>query len=143
MTDLNYYRTLIAVAEDCPVDGAVVPVPRLGKRTIAVLQYELLADRPHVLTQEELLFECWVTRQAWDAQEVDDERETLWREFRQRSHACLRSSPLPRSYGWGLLFDDRGRVALCPCDSSEYRRLARGGEVEVLTALNAHWALTR
>lgn len=26
--DLNYYDTLIAVADDCPVSSAVVPVPK-------------------------------------------------------------------------------------------------------------------
>lgn len=51
MTDLNYYNTLIAVADDCPVDHSVVPPPCGGKPTVAVLQYEMLSGSPHTFTQ--------------------------------------------------------------------------------------------
>ncbi|HEX6305390.1 MAG TPA: DUF6157 family protein [Anaerolineales bacterium] len=32
--DLNYYQTLIAVADDCPVTESVVPVSRGAKVTV-------------------------------------------------------------------------------------------------------------
>lgn len=137
MADPNYYRTLIAVAEDCPVEAAVVPVPRLGKRTIAVLQYELIAERPHELTQEQVLFECWLVRLGLPEQQLAAERESLWAEYRAKSHPCLRASPLPKSYGWGLLFDEQGRVALLARESAEYRRLLTGDEVRVLNAMRS------
>jgi hypothetical protein len=40
-------------------------------------------------------------------------------------------------YGWGLLFDEDGRVSLCPMESQEYRALiTRKAEgVKVLKAL--------
>ena len=39
--------------------------------------------------------------------------------------ACMRSSPLPKTYGWGLHFDAAGRVALVSLESPDYERLSR------------------
>lgn len=124
--DLNYYSTLIAVADDCPVTAAEVPRPRGGKPTVAVLQYELISGAPYGLTQEDVLFETWLRRQDFAADLPGERRAELRKEFFSRPQACLRSSPLPKRYGWGLLFDRDGRVALCPMESEEYQRLVEG-----------------
>lgn len=124
--DLNYYSTLIAVADDCPVTAAEVPRPRGGKPTVAVLQYELISGAPYGLTQEDVLFETWLRRQDLAADLPGERRAELRKEFFSRPQACLRSSPLPKRYGWGLLFDRDGRVALCPMESEEYQRLVEG-----------------
>ncbi|WP_220182810.1 DUF6157 family protein [Sphaerisporangium album] len=134
--DLNYYRTLIAVAEDCPVRSAVVPEGRGGRRTVAVVQYEMLAGRPYVYTQEDVLFESWVRRQ--DMPDISEERRAALRdEFFSRSQACLRASPLPKQYGWGLAFDAEGRVALCPMESGEYAALLEDEGTTVLKAMRS------
>ena len=137
MPDLNYYDTLIAVAGDCPVDHSVVPTPRAGKPTVASLQYEMLRGNPHVLTQEDVLFESWLARQELPEDRRD--RPRLKREFFSKPQACLRSSPLPKKYGWGLLFDGDGKVALLPMESAEYQGLVRGSDngVTVLNALRS------
>jgi hypothetical protein len=95
---MNYFATLIAVADDGPVASSVVPAERGGKKTVAVLQYEMIKE-----------------------------------------HACLRSSPLAKKYGFGLLFDREGRVALCPMESTEYKHLvnARGDDVKIVKALRS------
>ncbi|GIH62987.1 MULTISPECIES: DUF6157 family protein [Microbispora] len=124
--DLNYYSTLIAVADDCPVTAAEVPRARGGKPTVAVLQYELISGAPYGLTQEDVLFETWLRRQDLPADLPGERRAELRKEFFSRSQACLRSSPLAKRYGWGLLFDRDGRIALCPMESEEYRRLVEG-----------------
>ncbi|MDQ4088860.1 MAG: DUF6157 family protein [Actinomycetota bacterium] len=137
MADLNYYDTLIAVADDCPVDRSVVPTPRGGKPTVATLQYEMLAGNPHVLTQEDVLFESWLARQDLDHDRAD--RRRLREEFFSKPQACMRSSPLPKQYGWGLLFDGEGRVALLPMESPEYQRLVAATDtgVKVLKAMRS------
>jgi hypothetical protein len=107
--ELNYYRTLIAVADDCPVSRAVIPAPRGGVSTVALLQHELLAAHPFGLTQEDVLFVGWLRRQPAYEELSDAERAELRERFFAKPQACLRSSPLPKRYGWGLLFDDAGR----------------------------------
>ncbi|MFI7028603.1 DUF6157 family protein [Microbispora rosea] len=141
--DLNYYSTLIAVADDCPVTAAEVPGGRGGRPTVATLQYELISGTPYGLTQEDVLFETWLRRQDLPAGLTAERRAELRKEFFSRSQACLRASPLPKKHGWGLLFDQDGRIALCPMESEEYRRLVDGaqagqdGGVRVLKALRS------
>jgi len=139
---LNYYRTLIAVADDCRATRGTVPAAAGGRKTVAVLQYELIAGAPFRLTQEDVLFESWLARQDAPGELSGEERGRLRREFFARPRACLRSSPLPKTYGWGLLFDEPGRVGLCPMESEEYRRLAAGEdpEVKVLKAFRSRRA---
>lgn len=137
MSDLNYYETLIAVADDCPVSSSVPPAPRGGKKTVAVLQYEMLAEHPYELTQEDVLFESWLARQE-NPDPPDAERARLREQFFAKSQACLRASPLPKQYGWGLRFDREGRIALCPMESAEYQELLRApGAVTVLKAMRS------
>lgn len=136
---MNYYDTLIAVADDCPVTGSAVPVPRGGKKTVAVLHHEMLADAPHRFTQEDVLFETWLRRQELPAEPSEAERAALRERFFAKDQACLRASPLPKKHGFGLLFDADGRVALCPMESAEYQRLVHGeaGGVTVVKALRS------
>lgn len=129
--DLDYFDTLIAVAPDCPVDHAVPPAPRGAKRTVAVIQYELLTAHPGRLAQPDVLFHSWLARQ--DGPDVPAAGEDALRtEFFAKPQACLRSSPLPKKYGWGLLFDHEGRITLCPMESETYARII-GGEEPSLT----------
>lgn len=116
--EINYYNTFIQVAEDCPVVCSVVPVERGGKKSIAVIQYELLSEHPYEYTQEDVLFETFIRHKAVPQAECAAKRT----EFFSKSQACLRGSPLPKSYGWGLHFDDDGKVALCPMESAVYQR---------------------
>src|SRR4051812_36587779 len=123
---MNYYETLIAVADDCPVASSVVPEPRGGKKTVAVLQYEMLAEQPYQLTQEDLLFTTWLQRQPDADRLTEPDVAELRARFFAKDQACLRASPLPKKYGFGLLFDGDGLVSLCPMESEEYERAARG-----------------
>jgi hypothetical protein len=43
---MNYYDTLIEVADDCPATEGLVPAARGGKKTKAVVEYELLVTIP-------------------------------------------------------------------------------------------------
>lgn len=135
---MNYYDTLIAVAEDCSASSAVVPTARGGKKTVAVLQYEMLAERPYQLTQEDVLFDSWLARQDLPEDLSAAERADLREQFFAKPQACLRASPLPKQYGWGLRFDAEGRVALCPMASEEYQRLVASEEqITVLKAMRS------
>lgn len=136
--DLNYYDMLIAVADDCPKTTAVVPLPRGGRQTIATVQYDLIASDPGGLTQEDVLFETWLRRQDGPAPSAE-ERAELRTRFFSRSQACLRASPLPKTYGWGLLFDGAGRIRLCPVESEEYHAIVAGEvpDVRVVKAMRS------
>lgn len=138
-TDMNYFRTLITVADACPVTESVAPPDRGANKTVASLQHAMLADSPYVYTQEDVLFLTWFERQNMPHMSEEDiahQRD----EFFDKPQACLRASPLPKRYGWGLLFNEEGRVALCPMDSKEYEALVAGDQVTLLKAMRTRRA---
>ena len=130
---MNYANTLIAVAEDCTATKATVPAPRGGKATIATLQYAMISEHPYQYTQEDVLFEVWWVRQNARAGSKTQARKA----FFAKDQPCLRTSPLPKQYGWGLLFDERGRVALCPIESAEYQQSLASASLQVLKAMRS------
>jgi hypothetical protein len=56
---MNYYDTLVEVADDCPASAAQVPQARGGKKTKAVVEYELLVEHPDTYTEEDIAFEVY------------------------------------------------------------------------------------
>lgn len=142
MQDLHYYSTLITVADDCKAEVATVPEVKGSNRTAAVVQYELLADHPHEFDSNEVLFESWCRRQdSWDGLSPD-ERDQLREQFFAKPQACLRASPLAKTYGWGLLFDTDAKVALLARESERYQQLASGGgeDVQIVKAMRTRRA---
>ncbi|UJP10223.1 DUF6157 family protein [Microbacterium sp. KUDC0406] len=112
----NYVSTFIEVAEDCP--AAAAQEPPADKPTIAALHYRLIAEQPYGRTSDDVIFQTQALRQGID--DTAKAREV----FFSKGQACLRSSPLGKRYGWGVLSDAEGRVTLVPRESEEYARLA-------------------
>ena len=136
---MNYVDTFITVAPDCPATVGVVP-PMRGNRTPAhLIQYELIAANPYALTQEDVLWEVHVRHKGLHGKETSEEARAA---FFATPRACLRSSALPKKYGWGIHFDPDGKVALYPMESDEYVRFAQGGSAGpvVLAALRSRRA---
>jgi hypothetical protein len=89
---VNYYNTLIEVADDCPVSEAQAPQARGGKKTKPALEYELLAGHPYTYREEDIAFEVYailhdIPKAAWPKQ-----RER----FLSKGHPRLRVSALPK-----------------------------------------------
>jgi len=101
---MNYYDTLIEVAEDCPAKEAQVPQARGAKKTKAVVEYELLAKHPYKYTEEDIAFEIYAV--------LHDIPKAIWpterKKFLSRGHPHLRVSALAKRYGWGIHNDARG-----------------------------------
>ena len=125
----GYQGTLITVAGDSPTDHGLVPTSG-----VAAFQYALLAGHPHELTQADVLFRTAYRDSPGDP---DDLRTSHWDEFFAPPRACLRTSPLPKKYGWGLHFDDQGRVALVDVTSAEYRRFRNDPRLKVVPAMHS------
>jgi len=117
MHTINYQNTLILVATDCAATHGTAPTK---PGTVAALQYEMLRDAPYALTSDDLLVAVEAVRRGIGT----DEHEALRAEIFAKPQACLRASPLVKTYGWGLHHDDLGRVALVGCDTSDYARMA-------------------
>lgn len=129
MHSTNYCNTLITAAEDTRATQATEP-PR-GKGSIAQRQFELLHDRDYQMTSDQLIFTIHAERQGIPS----DDRAAAQAEFFDQGRACLRSSPLAKTYGWGFHFDDDGLVALVGMDSERYLELLADQKTTKLAAM--------
>ena len=128
----NYRETLILTAGDCPRRQGTVPA-RQG--SVAALQYQLLAKARYRLTSDDLLWRVALLRDG-SLSDTPEDRERYFASDR----ACLRASPLVKSYGWGIHHDREGRIALVGCESDDYRRLERDPAVTKLAGLRSRRA---
>ncbi|MFS0723521.1 DUF6157 family protein [Paenibacillus sp. 1P07SE] len=135
--DTNYYGTFIAVAEDCPAEQGVVPPTRGGSKTKAGIEYELAAANPYRYTSDELLIETHIRHKGMTEEELLQQGEAIKAAFTSKPQPCLRASMLPKKFGWGIHFDSKGRLALYPVESAEYRAFVDGSrpDTKVLRAM--------
>lgn len=131
--DWNYYNTFITVAGDCPAERGMVPPDKKTGKTKPGIEYEMLAEHPYTYTQEQMLFEV----HARHKDIPEEEREECKAEFYGKPTACFRASMLAKKYGWGIHFDEAGRMALVPMESPDYRRFVEGqvAGVKLLAAM--------
>jgi hypothetical protein len=112
-----------------------VPPEREDKRSIAQIEYDLIAPQPYKLTQEEVQFSVHIERTGVTPTQLKSKRSELWSAFFSKPIACMRTSPLAKSYGWGLHFDNEGRVALVPVESQKYQQLSSSPSVKQTSAM--------
>lgn len=111
----NYTDAFISVAPDRAATECTEPRPN----TNAALQLAMLCDHPYRYTSDDLLFAAHVHRNAVRVTESNAERAT----FVAKPRACLRASPLVKSYGWGLHHDAHERVAAYGIETKTYKQL--------------------
>jgi hypothetical protein len=116
---MNYYDTLIEVPDDCPVTEAQVPQARGGKKTKAVVEYELLVEQPYKYTEEDIAFETYAV--LHDIPKAIQPRER--KKFLSKGHPHLRVSALAKRYGWGIHNNAEGKIALIAVESPLYNQL--------------------
>jgi len=116
---MNYFDTLIEVADDCPTKKAKVPLATAGKKTKAVVEYEILVKHPYSHTEEDIAFETYAV--------LHDIPKDIWpkerKKFLSKGHPHLRVSPLTKRYGWGIHNNAAGKIALIAVESSRYKQL--------------------
>lgn len=132
---MGYVSTFITVAEDCRATAAEPPPVRAAP-TVATAQYALLSAQPGRWTEEDVLLASHPqVRGRTDVQ--DEELERLRREYFAVPRACLRASPLPKTYGWGLHYDGEGRITLHAVESPDYARLTADPSLTQLRAMRS------
>ncbi len=130
---MGYINTFIAVAEDCRATTGEIPPERAGGPTVASTQYTMLAAAPGRWTQEDVQLASSAQVRGQDI--VGVELGRLREEYFSRPQACLRASPLPKTFGWGLHYDADGRITLHAVDSPRYTQLASDPSLTQLRAM--------
>lgn len=128
---MTYVNTFVRLADDCPVKTGVVPQSNRLPKPHHLLQYELLIQAPYTYTHEELLLEVYRRRDEVPDEELEDYRARLW----ERKHPCLRASMLPKKYGWGIHYNEQGKIAIYPAGSEAYDGWLENSQTTVLPAM--------
>lgn len=113
----NYFNTLIEVSEDTKATCGKIPVSKGDKKTVAERQYELIAGHPYQMTSDEVLFQVYADRNdvVTSAYEIERAR------FFAKGQPCLRTSPLTKTYGFGIHANKEGKVALVGMETDDYQ----------------------
>jgi len=122
---LSYKNTLITISEDSKVTSAKVPVAKNDKPTIASIEYDLIKSSPYIYTQDDIQFKTYLNKNQIEEVNVDELRE----QFFSKPKACFRASPLVKNYGWGIHYDDEGKVAIYDVESETYQQLFEQDEI--------------
>ena len=133
MHTTNYTNTFIQIAEDSLVTAAEVPPLKGDKKTVANLQFEMIAANPYKYTSDDVIFNTYALKNKIAARDMQTERE----KFFSKGQACLRCSPLGKRYGWGTHHNHEGKVALFAIDSPEYHALTKDKNLKQLKAMRS------
>lgn len=134
---MNPVDQFIEIAPDCPLREARVPKDKGPKRSIAAIEYELLASKPYGYTLEELKFATFVQHKEIPPAALEAQRQRLWDEFFAKPCACMRASPLTKTYGWGAHYDKQGRIAIYAVESEAYERFVNDATIKKYSALRS------
>jgi len=133
MHSTNYCNTLIEIAEDSTATAGQAPPTKGDKKTIANLQFEMLAGHPYEYTSDDVLFAVFATRKGIPTDQLAKERER----FFSKGQPCFRASPLTKSYGWGIHSNEDGKIAMYALDSDEYQTLVADESVAKTKAMRS------
>ena len=127
----NYYDTFIEVAEDTKVNCGTVPSSKGDTKTIAEWQYELLKKNPYQFTSDDILFQVFANRNDLTEQEHENERQI----FFSKGQACFRSSPLTKTYGFGVHSNSEGKVAIFGMETEKYQQFINDPKIKKVKAM--------
>ncbi len=129
----NYFNTLITVAEDSKAIKAEKPPVKLDKLTVANMQFDILTSYAGKINSDDLIFDIYAKRN--DITENEREEERL--KFYSRGQACLRTSPLAKTYGWGIYYDNEGNIRLIDSTSEEYASMLNNKSIKKIPAMRS------
>jgi len=131
MHSTNYINTLIEIATDSKVTQGTVPPERGEKKTIANLEYEMIAAKPYRYTSDEVKFAIYAQRKTIPKAQHTAQRIAYF----SKGQPCFRASPLTKSYGWGVHANSHGKIALVACESTRYQQLQEDVNVKKVLAM--------
>ncbi|MGG3556497.1 DUF6157 family protein [Peribacillus frigoritolerans] len=130
---MSYKNTLITISEDSKVSSAKVPVFRNEKPTIAYIEHDLINNNPYKFTQEDVQFKKYLIKNQMEAENAAELRE----QFFSKSKACFRASPLVKNYGWGIHYNNQGKIAIYDVNSEMYNQLLKQDDITKLKGMRS------
>jgi hypothetical protein len=133
MHTTNYYNTFIEIAEDCKVTQGEMPPLTKDKKTIALLQFEMLYENPYKYTSDEVLFSVFALKKEFDKNELAEQKAHYF----SKGQPCFRASPLTKSYGWGVHSNAEGKIAMVGAETEEYKKFLADNSIKKVKAMRS------
>ena len=128
----NYFDTFIEVAPDTKVSCGTPP-PSKEKKTVAQLPYELIGNNPYQFSSDDILFQVYADKHDLKESEYKQAREQLF----SKGQPCMRTSPLAKTYGYGIHSDSDGKIALYGMETREYANFMKDPGVVKVKAMKS------
>ena len=109
------------------------PLLKSGQKTVAGLQYDLIADNPYKYTSDEVLFQVFAQRNDLTKGEYKQARE----QFFSKGQPCFRASPLTKTFGFGIHYDADGKMASYGMETPEYGNFVNDQGVKKVKAMRS------
>src|SRR5665213_2953538 len=93
----------------------------------------MVSAAPYEMTSDDLLLAVEARRKDIKAAKLAEFRK----QFFSEPHACLRASPLVKSYGWGIHSDAHGRIALVGRQTDQYQTLIENHDVKKVPGMRS------
>lgn len=127
----NYQNAFIEIADDCPLLNGQIPPENGDTRTVANRQFEMVKNNPYKYTSDDVLFAVFADR----SDIPENERPAARSAFFSKGQPCFRTSPLTKRYGWGVHFNEEGKIALYGRESEEYEKFANDKSLMLVKAM--------
>jgi hypothetical protein len=128
----NYFDTLIEVAADTKATCGTPP-PAKDKKTVAEMQYELIAQNPYKYTSDDVFFQIYADRNDLKEADLKQARE----QFFSKGQPCFRTSPLTKTCGFGIHSDSNGKIALYGMETDEYQQFLSDTKIKKIKAMKS------
>jgi len=132
---MSYKNAFITISDDSDVHNAIVPLPKNHKPTIASIEYDLISKNPYKYTQEDVQFYTYLIKNNIEFQQ--DKIGELRDDFFKKPKACFRASPLVKKFGWGIHYDDEGKIALYPVNSEDYSSFLQSDTIKIIKGMRS------
>src|SRR5690606_14100392 len=96
------------------------------QKTVAEMQYDLLAENPYKFTSDDILFQVFADRNDLTKAEYAEAR----RQFFSKGQPCFRASPLTKTYGFGIHADSSGKIAIYGMETEQYEKFQKDPELK-------------
>lgn len=127
----NYINTFIEVADDSPISFGEIPKSKGNNKTVAEMQFELIAQHPYKFSSDDILFQVFAERNDI----IESEYKAAREEFFSKGQPCFRASALTKRYGFGIHSDKDGKVALYGRETQAYESFLADSNVLKVKAM--------
>lgn len=129
----NYFNAFILVADDCPAISGEIPPVKGENKTAANIQFDMISKKPYGYTSDDVLFQVFADKNDLTKNEYKAARE----KFYSKGQPCFRASPLTKRYGWGVHYDENGKMAIFGCETKEYEKLSKDKNLKIVKAMRS------